>query len=81
MAKNTVKSVEPILIEYKGYEDKLVKLDSEGNVANRTAKNQPDFTNIKCEIWKGEKTPKKECALQDGATTKDINNRIVGHHA
>lgn len=36
----------PILIEYKGYEDKLVKLDSEGNVANRTAKNQPDFTNI-----------------------------------
>lgn len=37
----------PILIEYKGYEDKLVKLDSEGNVANKNAKNQPDFTNIK----------------------------------
>ena len=36
----------PILIEYKGYEDKLVKLDSEGNVANKNAKNQPDFTNI-----------------------------------
>lgn len=36
----------PILIEYKGYMDKLVKLDAEGNVANRTAKNQPDFTNI-----------------------------------
>lgn len=36
----------PILIEYKGYKDKLVKLDSEGNVANKTAKNQPDFTNI-----------------------------------
>lgn len=36
----------PILIEYKGYKDKLVKLDSEGNVANRTAKNQPDFANI-----------------------------------
>ncbi len=37
----------PILIEYKGYEDKLVKLDSEGNVANKTAKNLPDFANIK----------------------------------
>lgn len=37
----------PILIEYKGYKDKLVKLDEEGNVANKTAKNQPDFSNIK----------------------------------
>ena len=36
----------PILIEYKGYKDKLVKLDDEGNVANKTAKNQPDFANI-----------------------------------
>lgn len=36
----------PILIEYKGYKDKLVKLDSEGNVANRNAKNQPDFSTI-----------------------------------
>ena len=36
----------PILVEYKGYKDKLVKLDDEGNVANKTAKNQPDFTNI-----------------------------------
>lgn len=36
----------PILIEYKGYKDKLVKLDSEGKVANKTAKNQPDFKNI-----------------------------------
>lgn len=36
----------PILIEYKGYRDKLIKLDGEGNVANRNAKNQPDFTNI-----------------------------------
>ena len=36
----------PILIEYKGYRDKLVKLDEEGNVANKTAKNQPDFVNI-----------------------------------
>lgn len=36
----------PILIEYKDYKDKLVKLDSEGKVANKTAKNQPDFKNI-----------------------------------
>lgn len=36
----------PVLIEYKGYKDKLVKLDIEGNVANKTSKNQPDFTNI-----------------------------------
>ena len=36
----------PILIEYKGYKDKLAKLDAEGNVANRNSKNQPDYTNI-----------------------------------
>ena len=36
----------PILIEYKGYKDKLVKLDREGNIANKNAKNQPDFANI-----------------------------------
>ena len=36
----------PILIEYKGYKDKLVKLDSDGKIANKTAKNIPDFKNI-----------------------------------
>lgn len=36
----------PILIEYKGYADKLVKLDVEGNVDNRTAKNEPNFKHI-----------------------------------
>lgn len=36
----------PILIEYKGYKDKLVKLDSNGKIANKTAKNTPDFKNI-----------------------------------
>lgn len=36
----------PILIEYKGYKDKLAKLDAEGNVTNKTSKNQPDFTTI-----------------------------------
>lgn len=36
----------PILLEYKGYKDKLVKLDAEGNVANRNTKNQLNFTTI-----------------------------------
>ena len=36
----------PILIEYKGYKDKLVKLDNDGQVENRTTKNEPNFKNI-----------------------------------
>lgn len=36
----------PILIEHKGYKDKLVMLDADGRVANKTAKNRPDFKNI-----------------------------------
>ncbi|MGX2973722.1 N-6 DNA methylase [Ursidibacter arcticus] len=36
----------PILIEYKGYGDKLVKLDSDGIVENRDDKSQPYFKNI-----------------------------------
>lgn len=36
----------PVLIEYKGYKDKLEKLDSDGRVDNRTAKNDPNFKNI-----------------------------------
>lgn len=36
----------PILIEYKGYKDKLVKLDSNGQVDNRTVKNEPILKNI-----------------------------------
>ena len=36
----------PILIEYKGYKGRLVKLGSDGQIANRTAKNEPDFKNI-----------------------------------
>ncbi|RSO53271.1 SAM-dependent DNA methyltransferase [Acinetobacter lactucae] len=36
----------PILIEYKGYKNKLVKLNSEGQVENRTVKNEPHFANI-----------------------------------
>src|SRR5690606_40153622 len=30
----------PILIEYKGYKDKLVKLDTDGQVENRTSKDR-----------------------------------------
>lgn len=36
----------PILIEYKGYKDKLIKLDSNGQVDNKTAKNESNFKNI-----------------------------------
>ena len=36
----------PVLIEYKGYKDRLVKLDADGKVANKTAKNLPDFKTI-----------------------------------
>ncbi|MCP8951591.1 N-6 DNA methylase [Bacillus safensis] len=36
----------PVLIEYKGYKDKLVKLDSNGQVENKTSKNEPHFKNI-----------------------------------
>lgn len=36
----------PVLIEYKGYKDKLVKLDANGQVDNKTAKNEPNFKNI-----------------------------------
>lgn len=31
-----------ILIEYKGYKDKLVKLDSNNRVDNKTSKNKPN---------------------------------------
>ena len=36
----------PVLIEYKGYKDRLVKLDSEKQVSNRTAKGQTDYKTI-----------------------------------
>ncbi|MFT7389412.1 MAG: hypothetical protein ACI8VC_002679 [Candidatus Endobugula sp.] len=37
----------PILIEYKGYKGKLEKLDTKGQVANKTSKNEPNYKNIK----------------------------------
>lgn len=36
----------PVLIEYKGYKDKLVKLNALGQVDNKKAKNEPNFKNI-----------------------------------
>ena len=36
----------PILIEYKGYKDRLVKIGANGQVENRTSKNEPNFKNI-----------------------------------
>jgi hypothetical protein len=37
----------PVLIEYKGYKDKLVKLDSDGHVENLNSKNKVLYKNIK----------------------------------
>ena len=36
----------PILIEYKGYRDKLIKCDAQGHIANRDSKGEPDYRNI-----------------------------------
>lgn len=36
----------PILIEYKGYKDKLAKFDDQGKIENKTSKNEPNFKNI-----------------------------------
>ncbi|MBJ3782016.1 N-6 DNA methylase [Enterobacter asburiae] len=37
----------PILIEYKGNKGRLLKLNSNGQIDNLTAKNEPNFKNIK----------------------------------
>ena len=37
----------PVLIEYKGYKDKLVKLDADGIVDNKKDRNEPNYANIK----------------------------------
>ncbi|TRX41274.1 HsdM family class I SAM-dependent methyltransferase [Flavobacterium restrictum] len=36
----------PILIEYKGYKNSLIKLDANHQVENKTAKNEPNLKNI-----------------------------------
>lgn len=37
----------PVLIEYKGYKDKLVKLDTDGIVDNKKDKNEPNYAKEK----------------------------------
>lgn len=36
----------PVLIEYKGYKGRLVKLDANGIVENRSGRNEPNYKNI-----------------------------------
>lgn len=36
----------PVLVEYKGYKDKLEKLNDNGQVENRNSKNEPIYKNI-----------------------------------
>ena len=44
--RDTNQGTYPILIEYKGQKDKLVKLDANGQVDNRTPKNEPNLKHI-----------------------------------
>lgn len=37
----------PVMIEYKGYKDKLEKLDKDGHIANIDDKGKPNYKNIK----------------------------------
>lgn len=46
LATDAYGTVYPVLIEYKGYRDKLVKKDENGNVALKTADNKDDFKSI-----------------------------------
>jgi hypothetical protein len=46
LLKDKYNNYYPVLIEYKGYKDKLVKLDSNGQVENKNAKNEPHLKNI-----------------------------------
>ena len=46
LATDSYGSFYPVLIEYKGYKDKLVKFDENGNVALKTSDNKDDFKSI-----------------------------------
>ena len=46
LLQDTALNYYPVLIEYKGYKDKLVKLDTNGQVENKTSKNEPNYKNI-----------------------------------
>ncbi len=47
LATDAYNNVYPVLIEYKGYKDRLVKLNAQGQVENRTEKGEPCTANIK----------------------------------
>lgn len=54
-----------ILIEYKGYKDKLVKLDSAGNVDNLTPQKAPNFRISILTLLMGQCTmPTLYCTIQ-----------------
>lgn len=46
LVKNSYGTDYPVLIEYKGYKDRLVKFDENGNVAIKTSDNKNDYKNI-----------------------------------
>ncbi len=46
LAYDSYSTAYPVLIEYKGYKDRLVKLDENGNVAIKTSDNKNDYKNI-----------------------------------
>lgn len=46
LAKDSYGTDYPVLIEYKGYKDRLIKLDENGNVAIKTSDNKNDYKNI-----------------------------------
>ena len=46
LAHDSYGTAYPVLIEYKGYKDRLVKRDENGNVALKTADNKDDFKSI-----------------------------------
>ena len=46
LAQDSYGMTYPVLIEYKGYKDRLVKLDENGKVAIKTSDNKNDYKNI-----------------------------------
>ena len=46
LAYDSYNTAYPVLIEYKGYKDRLVKFDENGNVAIKSSDNKNDYKNI-----------------------------------
>ena len=61
----------PILIEYKGYKDKLEKLDSTGHVANYKKDHAPNFTNINSFAVNGAVHYANACLLYTSPSPRD----------